>query len=482
MSILSGLRVAEIPASGSAGWAGKHLADWGAEVAILEPAEGTPLRDAPPYYQTDKGRQSGTWQWLSRGKTSVRVGAGAALTVAAAREFCAQVDLVLLEQEMAVPVLGLKPGEIRSHFEGRTTFVLFSPFGTEGPYADYAATDLVLHALGGWMGVIGDADREPLRPGGDILARVSGASALVAALIGLRHVRQGGGPQFIDLSEQAVAASMLVPQWLTKSIAGIVPGRRGNQWPAGVMECADGFVGCSPLTAGHWEMMCRMMGIEDVLDEPGGREFSYRQEHGAELYERVKPWLGTRTRMEIFEAAQGWRIPSAPVQNVAERLTDPQLAARKFFVTADIDGQDTLVPRVPYSIKGLKPVKREALREVESVAPAAPSSAPTGGAGAPTLPFAGIRVLDLTTFWSGPTCTMLLGSLGADVIKVESVQRPDPFRYTVAVSSMERWFERGPLWNDTNCDKRDITLNLTSEAGKELFRRLALDADIVISN
>lgn len=461
--------------------AGKHLADWGARVTILEPTGGTPLRNEPPYYEKDGVRKSATWEWLSRGKTAVRVGQGAKLTVADANELCDKADIVFVESEMTPTVLGLKPSEVRPRFQGKTTFVLISPFATDGPYAHYAATDLGINALGGWMHLLGDPRREPLRPGAGIIPRLSGLFALVAALISLRHVRQGGQPQFVDLSAQAVAASMIVAPWLVKSMVGIEHGRRGNNWPMGVMECADGFVGCPPLTAAHWELLCQLMGIADVLEHPQGRDVTYRVEHAAELYERVKPWLRERTRVEILEEAQAWRLPAAPVQTIADRLACPQLEARNFWTAADIDGKTVKVPRVTYSIKGLTPVDRGALQEAETVEVAASSVVKAAGT-ARALPFDGLRVLDLTSLWSGPYVTMLLGALGADVIKVESIQRPDPYRYTWAPFGKDRWFEWAPLWNDTNCDKRDITLDLTSKAGRDLLERLVADADIVISN
>jgi crotonobetainyl-CoA:carnitine CoA-transferase CaiB-like acyl-CoA transferase len=77
---------------------------------------------------------------------------------------------------------------------------------------------------------------------------------------------------------------------------------------------------------------------------------------------------------------------------------------------------------------------------------------------------------------------MLLGALGADVIKIESIQRPDPYRYTLAQPNHERWWERGSVWNDTNCNKRSLTLDLASARGKEVFERLVPHADIVMSN
>ena len=213
--------------------AAKQFADWGARVTILEPTDGTPLRDVPPHYEAN-GRQSATWQWLSRGKTAVR------LTPEAARDACVRADVVLVESEMAQPVLGLKPAGVRETFEGKTTCVSVVPFATDGPYADYAATDLGVTALGGWMSVLGEPSREPLRPGGEMTPRISGLFALVAALVGLRHVRRGGRPQYVEVSQQAAAASMLIAPWLVKSMLGFPYERRGNPWPMGPMDCADG--------------------------------------------------------------------------------------------------------------------------------------------------------------------------------------------------------------------------------------------------
>jgi crotonobetainyl-CoA:carnitine CoA-transferase CaiB-like acyl-CoA transferase len=91
-------------------------------------------------------------------------------------------------------------------------------------------------------------------------------------------------------------------------------------------------------------------------------------------------------------------------------------------------------------------------------------------------------VLDLTSLWSGPYATMMLGAMGADIIKVESIQRPDPYRYTFAPPGKDFWYEWAPLWNDSNCNKRDITLDLTSERGRELVEQLVAKCDVVISN
>ena len=94
-----------------------------------------------------------------------------------------------------------------------------------------------------------------------------------------------------------------------------------------------------------------------------------------------------------------------------------------------------------------------------------------------------MRVLDVTAFWAGPSATQYLATLGADVIKVESVQRPDSMRFNVSVSpKTERWWEQGYLFLSANLNKRGITLNLGDDRGRELFLQLVAQSDVVVEN
>jgi crotonobetainyl-CoA:carnitine CoA-transferase CaiB-like acyl-CoA transferase len=105
------------------------------------------------------------------------------------------------------------------------------------------------------------------------------------------------------------------------------------------------------------------------------------------------------------------------------------------------------------------------------------------GGGRNGLPFSGLRVLDLTTFWAGPYFTMYLASFGADVIKVESPKRPDGFRFVAAFPQLgERWWEQSGVFHATNLGKRAITLDLDHPRGKELALRLVAEADVVAEN
>lgn len=98
-----------------------------------------------------------------------------------------------------------------------------------------------------------------------------------------------------------------------------------------------------------------------------------------------------------------------------------------------------------------------------------------------SLPLEGIRVLDLTMWWSGPLSTSYLGAQGAEVIKIESVQAPDGFRF-VSGKPGENWWELGPQFNAGNMNKKGLTLNLRDTDGIKIFKELVSKSDIVIEN
>ena len=144
-----------------------------------------------------------------------------------------------------------------------------------------------------------------------------------------------------------------------------------------------------------------------------------------------------------------------------------------------------LGPRPYYSIDGERPGPRwpaPAPGEQPS-AEAAEGGQPYGAEGA-GLPLAGLKVLDLTAWWAGPSSTQLLAGLGADVVHVESIQVIDGMRPAAAQMfvSFGTWWERSAFFLSINPNKRDITLDLNSERGRELLRGLIEWADVMVEN
>ena len=94
-----------------------------------------------------------------------------------------------------------------------------------------------------------------------------------------------------------------------------------------------------------------------------------------------------------------------------------------------------------------------------------------------------LTVLDLTRVLAGPFCTMMLADLGATVIKIEVPNGGDDTRGYPPFRAQNLLGERESLYfANINRNKYGLTLNLKSEAGKEIFRKLAAKADIVVEN
>ena len=101
----------------------------------------------------------------------------------------------------------------------------------------------------------------------------------------------------------------------------------------------------------------------------------------------------------------------------------------------------------------------------------------------PNYPSLVCRIVDLTAFWAGPSATHSLAAFGADVIKVESIQRPDGIRYSGGMrTDVDDWWEYGWVFHAMNTNKRSVTLDLQTDDGVRLFNELVRQADVVIEN
>jgi len=96
------------------------------------------------------------------------------------------------------------------------------------------------------------------------------------------------------------------------------------------------------------------------------------------------------------------------------------------------------------------------------------------------MPFEGIRITDFGQFWAAPYATGYLASLGAEVIKVESIQRPDTYRFGPKITD-DSW-EKFAHFNTINVSKLGVTLDLTNPRGIELAKELIKISDVVVDN
>ena len=491
----SNLRVVEIGQGISAPYCTKLLADIGADVLKVEfPGTGDALRSTGSFPEnTSDSTKGALFEYLNAGKRSAVLNLSLETDVEASLEVIARADLLIenlgrgiLEQHgIDFPRLEKANRNI--------AVVRISDFGQDGPYAGVPATDFVVQAASGWISKHMAPGRDPVQVGGCIPDYVTGVHAASAALSAFRIAHSQDTAVMVDVSKQECLLSTLPQPALQTQVLnelGWGPGEDRVFPVPGVMKCKDGLVGINILTARHFEDFCNVLGIPEHI--PNRMALQLAGPMLDAFYRDVQPWASQHSVDEIVEICQSFRIPAAPVSNGRTLPELSQLKSRGFYQR--YPGTDFLRPSRPWRINTepeitYHPAPR--LHERDSaVEEIWQDTDKTSFAFAraevnenSSLPFGGLKVIDMGIMWAGPYVGCYLGAFGADVIKVESVQRPDPYRFSG--SYMEQghdWYERSALFQATNLNKRDLTLNLNHDEGKRIFERLVAKSDVLIEN
>lgn len=481
---LSGVRVVEL-ATGIAGpYAGKLLTDAGAEVLKVEPPEGDPLRRwSASGTSLAPGTDGPLFRFLNASKRSRAID----WTTAAGREallaLAAEADLVI---ESVGPEAGLDATVLAARAPS-TSLVSVSWFGRSGPWSDRPATEFTLQAWAGSTGLRGTVDRPPLAAGGRLGEWLGGAYAALGGVTALLAARANGRGQHADVSLLEVVHLAMAP-FVTIGESFTPGGRkvpRMLEIPS-VEPARDGYVGFCTITNQQWRDFLVLIGRDDLVDDAELAYWLSRDQRRHEVYGWIHAWTRQHTIEEIIERASVLRIPVAPIGDGRTIPAMDHFRVRGVFVPAP--GASWMQPRVPYrlgrgSVRPFRPSPGLGQGGDRAWVEPHVEATPPGAGAHPAMPFAGLRIIDFTIFWAGPTVTHWLAAFGADVIKVESIQRPDGIRFaTTQPPTADRWWEWSPLYNGINPGKRGITLDLGQPRGAALARGLIAKADVVVEN
>ena len=361
----------------------------------------------------------------------------------------------------------------------RCVVVTVSDFGWTGPWAERAATEFTLQAWSGCTGFRGDPDGPPISIGGELGEYMAGAFAAFGALAIHRRTRRGGPGEHLDLSVLEAMTLMQSCEWLHAQLMGVPAIRRSVEVPS-IEPAKDGYVGITMVTGQQWLDFAAMVECPELTEIPELRFQLGRWEYRDWIRQRIGGWLRERTVAEIVELGQLFRLPIAPLGNGATILEMEYMRERGVFVPNPAGFRQ---PRTPWLMSDARPAP---VRNAPSLGqddeinwPPRQSATPSS----PRLPLEGVRIVDLTAFWAGPSATHSLAAFGADVVKVESIQRPDGIRYSGGMrSDVDDWWEYGWVFQGVNTNKRSVTLDLQSPDGVELFKTLVAQADAVIEN
>lgn len=527
-SPLAGLRVIEL-AEGIAGpYAGKLLADFGAEVIKIEPEGGDRARylgpfphdvDPPTSGDDPAVEQSALFLHLNTNKRSVVVPGG---KISADDEFVSDLlgsaDLVI--QSRPEP----SPDELRARYP-KLVVTTVTSFGLTGPYAGFVGEEIVHYAYGGPMSATGSPEREPVKMGSAVGQYQAGSVAAVAALAGLSLAGLRGDGVHIDLSNidtQVGSIDRRMTYLLYAAYRGANVERSGgyrlSPFPNGARPTQDGHVQISTLM--NW--IPRMLSVVNEPDLSGLFEDPgfIVDEAVPELADaHILGWTLSNTRQEAMEEAQAGNWPVTAINRPVDLLSDPHFEDRGFFVPVEHPVVGTVrQPGSPirmdhgWELRRPAPTLGQHTDEViaelaaDRMSDAVSNAADSTDTGSTTtvgpLPLEGIKVLDMTVVWAGPYATCILGDLGAEIIRVDnpmifpSATRgvlPRPTKEMVEdIGGIfggypdgepgQRPWNRVGLFNAHARNKKSITLDLREDAGREAFLRLAEQCDIMIEN
>jgi crotonobetainyl-CoA:carnitine CoA-transferase CaiB-like acyl-CoA transferase len=491
---LEGLRVIDLSDGIAGAYCTKALADGGADVVKVESPEGDSLRRWAIGARLAPGVDGPLFEFLACSKRSVVADPDVAEDRERVRDSLRGADVIVWTRGSRLAELAeFGPAALHDLVPGAIVIAI-TPFGLEGPWASAPSSDLTLQAWAGTMFGRGAPDRPPAQIGGRPAEWLGGLFAAVGALTSWQRTVHTGVGELLDVS--ILESLVLTGQMYGATKQSTVPpgGTPGPEREPGrsvmipsIEHASDDWVGFMVATATMWESFCVMVEHPEWIEDQRLYAYAGRALRRPELEAAIRQWVERHTADDVLEAADLLRVPAAPMGNGAQVTGFDHFVERNFYIPHPTSG--LLQPDVAYTLGGSAgrrfPTAPPRLGE-HALAPewrcgpaATPRAAPTRA----PLPLEGIRVADFTAFWAGPIVGHFLAMMGADVIHVESVKRPDGIRgHTVVTTSDDLWWEWTPQFHGPNTNKRDVTLDMSTEDGRAVARRLIAECDVMLEN
>lgn len=331
MNLLDHVRVVELGQVIAGTFGGMILSDLGAEVIKVEPPGGDPGR-RPAIYGV--GERSAIHLFHNRNKKSIVLD----LKTAGGRE----VLLDLVRRSDAV-IENFRPGvidrlgvgfEVLRSVNPEVILVSVSGFGTDSPYRDLPAYDLILQAMTGHMAIMGEPDRPPIIMGIPIADLLAGVFAALAVVAGIAGRRERSRARHFDIAMFDVMVEML------SHVATLYLNTGRDQEPQGsahpfitpwqAFRCGDGrYIVVAPREEHFWTKLCEALGFPGLAEQAEFHTAEARHAHRHLLIPRLEGIFASEDSRTWLQRLRASGVPCAPVNRMPEVFSDPHIQARR---------------------------------------------------------------------------------------------------------------------------------------------------------
>ena len=359
---MEGVRVVEYGPRINACYAGKLLADLGAQVVKVESPQGD---DAARVFGPFPGdvpdpELSALHLYGNCNKFGVTLSLESPTGRGLFKRLAAWADIL---------IDGTQPGDLDDRgldfntlheVNPRLIVTALSSLGRSGPYGRYRGYELnSWHGSGSSSFYLGDPNREPIQGAWYQASQWGAANVAAAAVMGLHARERTGRGQYVDISEAEALATLFcsidVSDFYENGNRRVRSGvEMANQAPAGLRLTKEGWIYIMALAPHQWEGLVQAMGSPDwatsELFKGTSRE---RSPYAEEISHLMTEWVESHTAKELFYLCQSHGTPAAPVHSIQDLLEDEHLAQRGFFVEVDHPKAGRLrLPGAPYKISG----------------------------------------------------------------------------------------------------------------------------------
>lgn len=234
-----------------------------------------------------------------------------------------------------------------SRINPRIVYARIKGFAPDGPYANFLAFDPIAQAAGGALSITGEPDGRPIKPGPNFADSGAGLHCTIGILAALQQRHATGRGQLVEVSMQDAMISFLRIAYAAQAMFGTSAPRTANQSifagtaPSEVYRCKGGgpndFVYVYTTRAGskHWHNLLRLMGREDLADDPRFTTPQLRAQHSDAVDALVGQWTKDYDKFEVMRLLGEAGVPASAVFDTMELSSDPHLRRRGTFVTFD---------------------------------------------------------------------------------------------------------------------------------------------------